>query len=159
MELLIVLGLILWVIPRVARRAAQTTATTQDGDMRSARPAQPRAMLQRLPTQLAKPPQPAKPLQPARPPAEELCPIETEMHARPEQFAWGGSMLATTPGYETVVEGYGDHRERPSQRAVDAYDMQPVEIPGINLTFEKDSLIAGVVFSEILARRPARRQH
>ncbi|MDL2317919.1 hypothetical protein LJC74_02330 [Eubacteriales bacterium OttesenSCG-928-A19] len=59
--------------------------------------------------------------------------------------------------WENVDQLYAPERESPTPRSQRPDDPVPVTIPGLDLTFTGDSLVKGVIFSEILGRRPIRR--
>ncbi len=164
MDIILVLMLIGWVVSAVAKQQAGK-ARQAAGGRRFGQPETPGQTLR--PTQAARP----RTLQPR----EEECPIESELRRRGPSILMEGAgsegtearlpdrheMIRTPLERKSLVleregfEGFGDARPRPSERADEEparTEASPVSVPGLNLRLDAESVVAGVVYAEILGR-------
>ena len=107
----------------------------------------------------------APPARPLRPRDVDLPGQQTTMPTRWESLE--DAPLPEPAAYETYTPLFADVPERPHERATreeakrketkDAAP-KPVAIPGLDLKIDGDALVKGVIFSEILNRRPPSRR-
>lgn len=108
-------------------------------------------------------PSPSRPADAAFPPREAAMPTRreseegvsdwlSERELRTYMQAEETMAQALRPQADRIVQPRDYHPEAAPQ------DAAPVVIPGLNLKIDADALVKGVIFSEILTRRPQRRR-
>lgn len=146
MDGIIVVALIFWVLSAVSK-SAQKKKAAQSAQVPSA------------PRPKAKPPQDV---------AQPLRPIQVDLPGqRTMPSHWGtysgtpDSMMAQEEAFARML--YMDEKVRPMDQATqreerEAADRKEAVIPGLGLAFNAESLVQGVIFSEILTRPMDRRK-
>lgn len=147
MSELVLIALVVWAFSALSRSAKKTQ---QAAKRRQDRPLQADE---------------APPARPLRPRDVDLPGQQTTMPTRWESLE--DMPLPEPAEYETYAPLYAGPEERPHERATreetkrrEAKDAtpKPVTIPGLDLRIDGDALVKGVIFSEILTRRPPSRR-
>lgn len=153
MDALVILVIIGWAVSALSKAAKRQNA--------GRRPGQPGPEGPEHPSQEGAREESRRPIRPV----EVDLPGQTTM-----PIHWEGTVDQAWP--QTLAEGEGTlHRDPPLLKprvvanAVEnpakverLSDARPATIPGLDLAFDGDSLVKGVIYAEILSRRPAGRR-
>ena len=157
MELAIIIALIVWALSARGMKLAR-----QGGGPARQGPRVPEAGGPAGPGRVDKP----APRAPARPRGLTTFPKEAAPRVRPttpthwEETGGGARGSAMAPRRTTsVIPPPSPRNAVEDPMRLISLDAAPVSVPGLNLAFDADSLVRGVLYAEILARKGAGRRN